>query len=125
MSIQSFDLAWIVVDNLKEAVKFYTEVVGLKLMEMSEEWGWAELQGKTGARLGIGTCNSSSSVQPGQNAVPTFSVEDLDKTLAEMRQRGAICIGDVLEVPGHVRMQTVKDLDGNQFQVVQKLDISG
>lgn len=123
MSVQSMDLAWIMVDDFKAAVKFYTEVVGLTLMESNEEWGWAELQGKNGARLGIGKCNETSSVKPGQNAVLTFTVENLDQSKDEMVRKGAVCVGDVLEVPGHVRMQTIKDLDGNQFQIVEKLDV--
>jgi predicted enzyme related to lactoylglutathione lyase len=120
MTVQSMDLAWIVVDDLKAAVKFYTEVVGLQLMQSNEEFGWAELQGKNGARLGIGKCHEMNPILAGQNAIVTFTVEDLDQTKAEMIRKGAVCIGDVQEVPGHVRMQLVKDLDGNQFQMVQK-----
>src|SRR3569832_1053650 len=117
----SMDLAWIVVDDFKAAVKFYTDVVGLKLMEIHEEMGWAELQGKDGARLGIGKKHEMNPILPGQNAILTFTVTDLDQTKADMIQKGAQCIGDVHEVPGHVRMQLVKDLDGNQFQLIQVL----
>jgi len=124
MSIKSFDLAWITVDDLKAAVKFYTDVVGFQLKEMNEQWGWAELQGESGMRLGIGVCNDSSDVKPGQNAVPTFTVTDLDKSKADMIQKGAVCLGDVMEVPGHVRMQTVQDPNGNKFQIVQVLSPS-
>jgi predicted enzyme related to lactoylglutathione lyase len=120
----SIDLAWIVVNDFKKAIKFYTEVVGLKLMEINEEWGWAELQGKSGARLGIGTChqNNPNPVTPGQNAILTFTVEDIKKATADMAEKGAVCVGEMEEVPGHVRMQLVRDLDGNQFQLVQVLD---
>ena len=121
MSAESMDLVWIVVKDVKEAVKFYTEVVGLQLMEMSEEWGWAELQGKNGARLGVGTSHEKSSVKPGQNGIVTFTVKDLDKTKADMIKKGAHCVGEIEEVPGHVRMQMVQDPSGNQFQLVQKL----
>ena len=41
MRTNSIDLVWIVVKDFKNAVKFYTEVAGLKVVEMKEEWGWA------------------------------------------------------------------------------------
>lgn len=119
MSDVSFDLAWITVHDFDAAIKFYTEVVGLKLVEINHEYGWAELQGKNGARLGIGKKHEMNSIEPGQNAVLTFTVKDLDVAKASMLKKGATCVGDILEIPGQVRMQTVKDLDGNQFQIVQ------
>jgi predicted enzyme related to lactoylglutathione lyase len=71
---QSLDLAWIVVKDLKKAVKFYTETVGLKLLELHEEFGWAELQGPDGgARLGIGVENDKDPIKAGTNACVTFT----------------------------------------------------
>lgn len=124
MSIKSMGLAWITVSDFNEAVKFYTEVVGLKLMEKNEEWGWAELQGETGACLGIAKACEKSGSKAGQNAVVTFTVEDLDQSKSEMEKKGAVCVGDVCEVPGHVKMQMIRDSDGNQFQIVQILHAS-
>ena len=48
MHIDSMDLAWIVVKDLKQAIQYYTETVGLKLMVYDEKFGWAELQGHNG-----------------------------------------------------------------------------
>jgi predicted enzyme related to lactoylglutathione lyase len=121
MSTLSMDLAWIVVNDFKAAVKFYTEVVGLQLMECHDQWGWAELQGQGGARLGIATKCEGSQIDPGQNAVLTFTVKNLDQAKAEMAQKGAVFVGEIQEVPDHVRMQLLKDADGNQFQIVQVL----
>lgn len=116
-------LAWIVVKDFKSAVKFYTEVVGMKLMESNEEFGWAELEGyEGGSRLGIaqaGPC--CGGVEPGQNAVVTFTVDNIDKAKAEMIAKGAKCEGEIIDVPGHVRMQTVVDGDGNRFQICEVL----
>ena len=118
---RSMDLAWIVVSDFNEAIKFYTEVVGLKLMQTSEEYGWAELQGETGARLGIAKQCEQTGAKAGQNAIPCFTVKSLDESKTKMEQEGALPVGDVCEVPGHVKMQLYKDLDGNQFHVVQTL----
>lgn len=120
MAVKEIGLSWIVVKDVKSAVKYYTEVVGLKLMEMNEEYGWAELEGyEGGARLGIAQDNPQEKVRPGQNAVVTFTVDNLQKSKENMLKKGAKCEGDVIEVPGHVKMQTVVDADGNRFQICE------
>lgn len=126
MAIKSIDLAWIVVKDLKKAVHFYTEILGLQLRECHEEFGWAELQGHDGgALLGIAQASAHQpDLRPGENAFVTFSVEDLEASKNEMMQRGVQCIGDVQEVPEHVKMQMIIDADGNRFQLVQVLSKS-
>jgi predicted enzyme related to lactoylglutathione lyase len=122
MNLQSMNLAWIVVHDIKKAIKFYTETVGLKLMEFDEKHGWAELEGNAGgARIGIAQKqpNSEDGVEPGQNAVVMFTVRSLDQALADLTKKGAQLVGKVQEVPGHVKMQTVFDTDGNRFQLVE------
>ncbi|HSX14167.1 MAG TPA: VOC family protein [Chlamydiales bacterium] len=122
MKVNEIGLCWIVVKDIKAAVKYYTEVVGLKLAEFNEEYGWAELTGqKDGSRLGIAQESPHCDTKAGQNAVVTFSVDNLDKVKAAMIKKGAQCEGDVIEVPGHVKMQTVVDADGNRFQICELL----
>jgi predicted enzyme related to lactoylglutathione lyase len=122
---KSIDLVWIVVKDFKTAVKFYTDVVGLKLMEMNEEWGWAELQGydEEGMRLGIAqqSLEGQDPVQPGQNAVLTIKVDNIDKATKNLLKQNAKLVGSIVEVPGHVKLQTVKDSEGNYFQLVEKI----
>jgi len=119
---QSFDLAWIVVKDLKKAVKFYTETVGLKLNSVHEEFGWAELEGpKGGARLGIAQENDQDPIKAGGNACVTFTVENLEKSRDSFLKKGAKFLGDIMEVPGHVKLLTGVDADGNHFQLAQML----
>ena len=118
------DLTWILVKDLNKSVKFYTEKVGLKLNSLDEAFGWAELQGHDGgSMLGIAQMHPSGNewITPGQNAVVTLSVENLDKAIAELKEKGAKFIGETQEVPDHVKMQMVQDLDGNHFQLVESL----
>lgn len=120
MKVKEIGLSWIVVKNIKQAVSYYKDVVGLKLVEFHEEFGWAELEGfNGGSRLGIAQENPQEHVTAGQNAVVTFTVENIETAKAEMLKKGAKCEGNVIEVPGHVKMQTVVDLDGNRFQLVE------
>lgn len=122
MAVQGIELVWIVVKDLKKSLQFYTGVVGLKLMEHNEQYGWAELSGTSGGmRLGIAQMNDRESIQPGQNAVVTMTVANLVKSRDEMIRQGVKMVGEVLEIPGHVKMQTVVDRDGNHFQLVESL----
>lgn len=122
MSIQSIDMAWIVVNDLQKAVKFYTDVLGLKLIEISPEFGWAELQGhQGGAFLGIAQVHPSEDHPAGHNAVITLTVDDLNQSTADFEKKGGKTVGAILEIPGHVKMRHIIDLDGNKLQLVQKL----
>lgn len=120
--VHSSTLAWIVVTDLEKAIRFFTEVVGLKVLNRADEWGWAELAGHDGgSQLGIALASMETTVKPGQNAIMTFTVADIVKSKSEMSQRGAKLVGDILEVPGHVKLQFFEDQDGNLFQLVQQL----
>jgi predicted enzyme related to lactoylglutathione lyase len=121
--IKSIDLAWIVVKDFKKAVKFYTETVGLKLLKVSEEYGWAELQGQDGgAMLGIATEQSENPLKPGHNACLTLTVEDIEEAQKSMQNKGAKLLGEIQEISGHVRLLMGIDADGNYFQLAQMLD---
>ena len=125
MAIKGLNLAYVVVADLKKAVHFYTEVVGLKLNELNEKFGWAELSGtEGGARLGIAQANDYEKIKPGQNAVVTLSVDNLAASKEDLIRKGATVVGEMLEVPGVVKMQMVKDHDGNHFHLVESLEAS-
>jgi predicted enzyme related to lactoylglutathione lyase len=122
VAVQGIQLIWIVVKDLKKAIQFYTEVVGMKLHELNEGYGWAELSGtQDGTRLGIAQMNDRENIQPGQNAVVTMSVANLEKSREELIRKGIKMVGEVIEVPGVVKMQTLTDVDGNHFQLVESL----
>lgn len=121
MQAKGFYLAWIVVKDLDKAIDFYTNTVGLQLKELHQEFRWAELSGPEGAILGIGEENGQSEIPAGGNAVVTITVENMEQALEHFKSNGATLVGDVLEIPGHVKMQTFTDRDGNTLQLVQKL----
>lgn len=123
MNVLGNMLSWIVVKDVKKAIRFYTEVVGLTLREESPEYGWAELSGPEGCRLGIAQECDQMQTKAGTNAVITITVKNLDSARAFFLQKGAHLVGEVMEVPGHVRMQTFLDADGNMMQIVEKLGL--
>lgn len=120
MSIKGMHLAWIVVNDLKAAVKYYGEVIGLQVKEMNEAFGWAELEGhEGGARLGIAQTNPREPIKAGSNAIITLTVDDLEKSIAELSQKGVKLVGKMIDIPGIVKLQMFEDADGNHLQIVQ------
>ncbi len=122
MKTKSIGLLWIVVSNFKNALKFYTETMGLKVKELNEHYLWAELAGdEGGTRLGIAGSSEHSPIKPGQNAVFTVTVENLDRAIKHLKQKGVRLIGSIQEIPHEVKMQTAVDPDGNYFQLAELL----
>ncbi len=121
MQVKSIDLAWIVVKDLKQSIKFYTDM-GFKVAEIHEEFGWAELApANGGTRLGLAEASKEAALKPGQNAVVTFTVQDTEKAAQALEKKGIKIIGKIQEIPGQVKMALFSDKDGNHFQLVQIL----
>lgn len=115
-------LSWIIVSDIQKARKFFKDL-GMKELSFDEQFKWAEFQGKEGGALvGVAEKSDHDPEPAGGNAVITFSVDNMDKAKKELSSKGVKMLGDVLEVPGHVKMQTFADSDGNKFQIVENLD---
>jgi predicted enzyme related to lactoylglutathione lyase len=123
MSIKRMDLAWISVSDIAKAKKFFVETLGMKLSSEAPEYGWMELQGHDGGTLlGVGAPHEEKPlVGPGYNAVMCMSVDNLEETMATLKAKGVEFIGEVIEVPGHVKMVFFADPDNNKFQLTQYL----
>jgi predicted enzyme related to lactoylglutathione lyase len=119
MTIKGMNLVWIVVKDFEKAIEFYTKTIGLKLLEKHDDFGWAELSGPEGSRLGIAKENAD--MIAGKNAVPTITVEDIEQARDGIAERGAQLLGDIVTIPDVVSMQLFQDGDGNQMQLVQQL----
>lgn len=124
MKPQGIFLSWIVVKNIKEAIEFYTKTVGLELKEFHEQFGWAELSGPDGSWLGLAQeCSENGEIKPGSNAVVTISVGDIKAACNELKHQKVKLVGETMEIPGHVKLQTFLDNDGNTLQLVERLDL--
>jgi predicted enzyme related to lactoylglutathione lyase len=118
--IKSSDLSWIVVSDLEKARRFFVDALGLEEKTYVAEVGWSEMEcSEGGARIGIAAEQQAGGVRAGQNAVMTFTVEDIEKTNQRLAANGVKLIGGVLEVPGHCKLQLFADADGNKFQLYQ------
>jgi len=121
--LKSSNMSWITVSDIKKAKQFFVEVLGFKEQNFHEDFGWAELSGhdEGGARIGLGQSNPNQEMKPGENAIITISVDDIEKVRAEYQSKGVNLIGEIMEVPGHVKLQLFTDQDGNKFQLVESI----
>ena len=122
--IKSSRLAWFVVSDIKKAKEFYVEKLGLVLKDEALEYGWLEVEPEDGSyKIGIAEYNQEYKDDlPGSGAVITFTVDDLDKSIEEYAKKGIKFIGEIQEVPGHVKMVSFLDSDMNKFQLCQYLN---
>lgn len=126
VKVNRSDLSWIMVSDINKAKKFFTEVLDLEVRADTPEYGWIELVAKDGGMaLGVGQFNPEygTQVKPGQNAVVTFTVDDIQAAKNEFIKKSVTLLGDITEVPGHVKMLFFTDADGNIFQVAQLLGV--
>ena len=120
IEVETIAMAWVVVKDLDRAIAFYKDVMGLEVFQHTPAMHWAEMKAKDGARLGLAESNDQEIISAGSNAIVCMNVKDLDVTLSVLKAKGAELIGEVIEIPGHVKMQYVKDESGNTFQCVQE-----
>ena len=122
MAIKSMSLAWISASDMKKAKTFFADKLGLKVTTDSAEYGWLELQGKDGGfTMGVGKADAQNPIKAGQNAVICFDVDNIEETKKELEAKGVKFMGNIEEVPGHVKLATFADEDGNVFQLAQML----
>jgi len=120
MAVKDMKMSWIAVSDLKKGKKFFTDILGLKVHEESPEYQWVELQTDKGdSMLGLAGPHPHSPIAPGQNAIVTFTVENVQKSAEEIAKKGVKLLGGIVEVPGEVKMQLFEDFDGNKFQLVE------
>lgn len=120
--IRGVFLSWIVVENLENAVYFYTQKLGLNLKNLDTANGWAELQGKEGGILGLSEQNSQFHLKAGTNAIVTIAVHCVEESRKLLSDKGVKLCGDVIQLPGNIKLQTFWDLDGNMMQLIEILN---
>lgn len=135
MAITALNLVWVTVSNLEKAEKFFAHDVGLTLFLADRENGWLEFGVAEGFRLGVskwhqeaGCCGDKQeekccrSEGPGSNAIVTMEVDNLAEMKNALESKSVQFLGPIMEMPGHVKLATFVDPDGNTFQLVEMLN---
>lgn len=119
MAIKRVSLSWVGVKDFKKSKDFFTTILGLKVFEENENYGWLELSApKDKATLGV--CKAFEDSHPrGVNAIVTFVVDKFDETKSELESKGVKFFNEIIaeNVP---RMISFRDPDGNLFQLVEE-----
>jgi predicted enzyme related to lactoylglutathione lyase len=111
------NVSWYQVNDINAAKKFYGDVLGLK--KTFEMEGWCEFShADGGASIGL---NQLREGDDERGATVVLRVDDLARAQAELVAKGVRFEGEVLEVPGAVRIATFRDPDGNRLQLCQVL----
>ncbi|HVA25163.1 MAG TPA: VOC family protein [Chloroflexota bacterium] len=108
-------LATIYVSDMDRAVKFYTEMLGLRLLYQAGP-GWAQIDAGKGLTLGLHGAHEGGP-QPGQkgSTVIGFELDEpMDQAYATLSERGVKFHGPVQDTE-HVRLAYFSDTDGNNF----------
>jgi catechol 2,3-dioxygenase-like lactoylglutathione lyase family enzyme len=102
--------------DIDRSVKFYEDVVGLKLVRR-DDGNWALFDAGP-VHLALHGAIEGRPFQPG-GATAVFRVEDLDAARASLEARGAEFEEHEGEVQGFARFASFRDPDGNVVQIIE------
>jgi predicted enzyme related to lactoylglutathione lyase len=115
-AIGPLDHVYYWVSDMDRAVRFYQDVVGLRLRRRDGS-NWAEFDaGPT--RFALHGAVEGKPLQRG-GATAVFRVDDLDAARAVLESRGAPFDEHVGEVEGFARFASLRDPDGNAIQLIE------
>ena len=98
----------VMVSNMDEACKFYSETLGLELINRYDNH-YAEIQA---AGMMIGLHPTSEKITVGNSLSIGFGVVDFDLTIEKLETKG---IEFTIEQEGWIRLAHFTDLDNNQL----------
>ena len=119
MHLKGIGPSLLVSKDIKKTIKFYTENLGFSVDDFNEQFGWAQLKAEDGTTIGVVQENPFIRVEGGGNAIVSLLTVDIEKTRDELVKKNVNLIGDILNIPGKVKLQFFKDDDGNTFQFTE------
>jgi catechol 2,3-dioxygenase-like lactoylglutathione lyase family enzyme len=113
--VERLDHVYYWVADLDRSVRFYRDVLGLRLLQLHGA-SWAEFDAG-GRPFALHGAVEGQPVSPG-GATAVFSVLDLDAARAKLEERGVRFHHDG-DVPGLARYALFHDPDGNTAQLIE------
>lgn len=106
------------VSDLDRAIAFYRNVLGFQLLYRADDIGWCELStGVAGVNVSLSERREAGG---GGGATLTFGVNELEAAKAGLEAHSVTFDGDIIEIPGLVRLLTFYDPDGNSLMFYQE-----
>lgn len=105
------------VSDLDRSIRFYTETLGFKLTERSDDLQFAHVDcGISGLELGL-SAGGKNPPNPGSIAL-NFSVKgDIETARRVLEGKGVVFRGPTIVIPGKVRLAEFKDPDGHTLRL--------
>jgi predicted enzyme related to lactoylglutathione lyase len=114
-AIGPVDYVYFWTSDMDRAVRFYGQVLGLRLLHQDQS-KWAEFDAGP-VRLALHAAVEDRAPEPGGTVV--FRVDDLDAARAEMEGRGAEFEEPAGEIEGYARFASLRDPDGNRVDLIE------
>jgi len=105
------------VSDVAASIKWFQDVLGFEEIFQAPEAGWAEVTTSVeGVSIGLGQ-NEEIDGQGG--TTPVFGVNDIVAAKAELEGKNVKFDGDIVEIPGMVKLATFYDPDGNTYMLAE------
>jgi predicted enzyme related to lactoylglutathione lyase len=114
-AIGPVDYVYFWTSDMDRAVRFYGQVLGLRLLHQDQS-KWAEFDAGP-VRLALHAAVEDRAPEPGGTVV--FRVDDLDDARAKMEGRGAEFEEPAGEIEGYARLASLRDPDGNRVDLIE------
>lgn len=111
------------VQNMEESVKFYTEVVGLEVVDKFPAGPGSEITflGNQETKIELISDNNTRETSVGSDISWGFEVESLDKMLDHVKEKGIAIESGPIQPNPHIKMFFVKDPNGMRIQFVEHI----
>jgi lactoylglutathione lyase len=113
----------LVVKDLEESIKFYTEVVGLQLSRRFPAGPGVEIAflGAGGTEIELMTSPQKKEINMGTDISLGFEVNSVDKKLEELKEKGVAIHSGPFSPNPHVKFFYVMDPNGLKIQFVENM----
>lgn len=106
--------------DLDRTIAWYEQVLGFELLYKRDDIAWCEMKSPV-ANVNVGFGIKEEGAGGPGGAVLTFGVTDIDAAKAELDRHGVRQDGDIMEIPGMVKLLTFYDPDDNALMFYEDL----
>jgi catechol 2,3-dioxygenase-like lactoylglutathione lyase family enzyme len=133
--IKAIECIVIMVNDIQKSVEFYTDVLGFSIynkIEMAEAGLSAVFVEKDGGRIGLMNYKGKkipkrsdiAKIKLGESSIPindhlTFSVDDIEATTTELKEKGVVFNLEPIQVEGGIKVAKFKDPEGVLIELVE------
>ena len=109
------------VTDIDASIAWFKEMLGFE--EIFKVPGWAEVSTPTaGVTIGLAGLAEGETIEGGSGGTTAvLGVTDIDAARTELEAKGVRFEGDIVELPGLVKLATFYDPDDNRYMFAQSL----